>query len=441
MVIFFYSHYLGTTDYGHYQAFWVQLNVFNAFLGLGLSIFTLTYSPAKLRFLFSRIPKVYFFYFLIFLSLAGLGFGFFQEGNHLSVTWTCLFLLGFVLCQLADSFLIAFRKLKSLVFINLGYAICFFFIHYSFINPNFDFNSLLKALLPLLLLKLLVSVWVLFKLPNRGAEQAKETMPTFSNKEQRAMLLLWGHLYFYDVLQMASFWIDKFIVSLFMSAQETGLYFNATLNIPFIPIFLSAIVSASLLQLSEDNSRANLLKVVNDMGRILSSIAFPICVFLLFFRKEFVLFAFSEKYLEAIPIFLCATLILPFRAYGHTVILQNLEQGKIINQGAILDVVLALAFMYPLYLWMGLPGLALSFVLSTFLQCWFYYHHTRRLTGCNLKELYPWADWLKKALFFTVVTAFVFYLLPLSWSNTLRLFVGLGLIGGLAFYNLKKEWR
>src|SRR5690606_10351781 len=107
-------------------------------------------------------------------------------------------------------------------------------------------------------------------------------------------------------------------------------------------------------------------------GRLLSCIAYPVFFFLFFFRSEFITVVFSEKYVEAIPIFLCSVLILPVRAYSNTTILQNYHQGRIINAGVLLDYIVALAVIYPLYLWLGLAGIALSFVVSTYVQVIFY---------------------------------------------------------------------
>src|SRR5690606_11261475 len=114
------------------------------------------------------------------------------------------------------------------------------------------------------------------------------------------------------------------------------------------------------------------LWTVNYISKVLASAVFPIVIFLALFRSEFIIFFFSEKYLETIPIFLVYIMIIPFRAYGHTIILQNMEQGRIINRGAILDVGIALALMVPFYHLFGLPGVALGFVISTFFQALYY---------------------------------------------------------------------
>lgn len=438
LVMFFYAHQLAVTDYGHYQAFWTQLNIFNALAGLGISIFSLTYSTEKLRAFIKRIKTKYYFSYFVFLLFCGVGFAIFQFDNTIHFSWALLFLAGFALCNISDALLIAFRRFRFLVGVNVVYALLFFSIHYFVLVHGFDLNLLLVFLLPLLFLKLLISSWVLYQ---RKPLDKDKDLEHIGNEEQKRMATLWQHLYFYDIIQISSLWLDKFLISVFMDSKETAIYINGTLSIPFLPIFFSAIISGALIHLSANRDSANQLNTVNYIGRILSAVAFPVCIFLIVFRTEFITFAFSDKYLTSVPIFLCATLIIPFRAYGHTVILQNLEKGKIINQGAILDVVVALVLMYPLYLFMGLPGVALSFVLSTLVQVIFYCFHTGRFLQAGISDLFPLKNWGGKIVVFSLLAWGLYRYLPLYWTDTSRMFVAGGIMAVLALLVLYKEWK
>ncbi len=91
-------------------------------------------------------------------------------------------------------------------------------------------------------------------------------------------------------------------------------------------------------------------------------------------------------------------LVLPLRAYNYTTLLQHMHRGGLINKGAIMDLVLALVLMYPMYQLMGLPGIALGFVVSTYLQVAYYLHHTARLSGTTWTSLLPLKNWGLKLL-------------------------------------------
>ncbi|HQE12664.1 MAG TPA: polysaccharide biosynthesis C-terminal domain-containing protein, partial [Flavipsychrobacter sp.] len=117
---------------------------------------------------------------------------------------------------------------------------------------------------------------------------------------------------------------------------------------------------------------------------------------------------FTNRYIAAVPIFAWSIVVLPLRCYGFTAILQKRQQGSLINKGAILDLVVAVALMYPMYRWMGLPGVALSFVISTYVQAGYYLFHTARLVQQPLQSLVPLAFWGKQ-LFLSVVVIGISY--------------------------------
>jgi len=160
--------------------------------------------------------------------------------------------------------------------------------------------------------------------------------------------------------------------------------------------------------------------------------AFPLFFFLLYFRQEFIYFFFSEKYAAAIPIFLCSILILPIRAYNHTIILQSRERGNIINRGAVLDMVLAVLLMYPMYLWLGLPGVALSFVCSTVIQVIYYFYHSRKLLQVKGPELLPLSNWFFKFAGFAVLGFLLHIGLPAVLTGAIRLLTAGSIMGGIA---------
>jgi O-antigen/teichoic acid export membrane protein len=176
---------------------------------------------------------------------------------------------------------------------------------------------------------------------------------------------------------------------------------------------LSAAGTAVLIQLASgkrDNEVGETIKLMHQSGKILSSIVFPLFFFLLFYRTELIVTVFTEKYIPAIPVFLAAILVIPVRAYSFTTILQRQHKGNIINIGALSELLLACALMYPLYKWLGLPGVALSFVISTYLQAAFYLFHSGRLLNVSPLQLIPYKNWLVKLIIFATLFISIHYI-------------------------------
>jgi O-antigen/teichoic acid export membrane protein len=105
---------------------------------------------------------------------------------------------------------------------------------------------------------------------------------------------------------------------------------------------------------------------------------------------------FAHRYDAAVPLFVVASLVVPLRAYNFTALLQHKGQGRIITRGALLDLGLALGLIYPLYRGLGLAGVALAFVISTYWQAGYYLGHTARLLGVLWVSLLPWRAWARQ---------------------------------------------
>jgi O-antigen/teichoic acid export membrane protein len=175
-----------------------------------------------------------------------------------------------------------------------------------------------------------------------------------------------------------------------------------------------------------DNSMAARLKLVNYSGAALGRIVFPIFFFFFFFRYEVITVVFSDRYADAVPLFAISVFVLPLRAYNYTSILQHLNQVKIINWGAVLDLAIALALAYPLFLWLGLQGVALAFVICSYIQAAFYLVHTSRLMRCSVLQLIPWKQWLVMVIVFGLAG------IGLHWALTRVLSAAQAMILGFA---------
>jgi O-antigen/teichoic acid export membrane protein len=158
------------------------------------------------------------------------------------------------------------------------------------------------------------------------------------------------------------------------------------------------------------NTPAERIRLVNYSGATLARIVFPIFFFLLAFRYELFEVVFSNKYLDSVPLFAVSLLLLPLRAYNFTSLLQHLGKVRIVNIGAGIDLAVALILLYPLYLLLGLSGIVLSFVISTYIQCVYYLIHTARALNCGFFDLIPWRSWLGMGILFGTIAIGVHYI-------------------------------
>jgi O-antigen/teichoic acid export membrane protein len=432
----FFSHQLEPEHYGVYQNFWVHLSIASSIGGLGLGLLVFTYPPETLRQLIQKLkPKFYLGYGAL-LILVGIGFALLRYHSVADVMQkgylSFLFFLCYTLSLLLEAFVIIIKKHRLLTITSLLYSLAFVgSALYTYYN-GFRLETFIACLLPFLILRSLILFFPFYSFIKEKTQGNAMSISTGSVSS------LWLHLGFYDLATMLIIWIDKFIISLVTSEEIAAVYFNGTFSIPFLPIVLSAVSSATLMQLTQSANAVEKARLMQQAGKVLSCAAYPLFFFLLAYREEFVLTVFSDQYRASIPIFLCSILILPVRAYSNTIILQNLQKGKIMNVGLILDFATAAILFYPLYLWFGLAGVALSFVISTYVQSLFYLYHSARLLHVPMLSLVPLKNWIIKAVFFGILTA-VLHLLFQNMKALNSLVISAIICGAAAAIILKIE--
>lgn len=440
LVMIWYSRRLTETVYGQYQNFWVQLLVLSPFICFGIHVLLVTYSKDLVVTLVKRLTAQHYLLYGIWAVAISSVFALLQQNKlQLPVLIPFLFILSFSLTFVFESFLIVFRKFSSLAIVNVLYSVVFCFIHWRFLEDGFSMQALFTYLLLLAALRLVIYlVSAIFSFSNyktglQGEEPALNKIRS-----------LWLHLGLYDVVQVLFSYIDKFIISIVLTAQVSAIYYNGSMNIPFLPLLLSAAGSAVLLQLAGGkghDEHPESIRLMNQSGRLLSCVVFPIFFYLLFFGSELIVGLFHDKYIPAIPVFLVSVLVLPVRAYNFTTVLQRHHKGNIINAGAIADLLLACALMYPLYKWLGLPGVALSFVITTYLQAAFYLYYSARLLKTSPLKLIPYVNWVIKLIVFASLFIAIHYVCKLYISDRITLILGAVMLMAVIMISLLTELK
>lgn len=437
MVLF--SRKLDTSEYGTYQLFITQSLLLRALGCAGLQAVLITFSPAVVNQLISRTKRRTFLLLGVWIFLWSALFSFLQPVPQLPSATAFAFLLFYILQTLAEVYLTATHRFKPLIFLNAAYTFFFILLHMLLLKGTLSFTGLFTALAVMHFLKTAVSIQFIRRYRN-AASESQAGLPS-----PHALRSLWTYLGLYDVIQLAYIWIDKFLLGFFLTAEMFAVYYNGSVSIPFLPLILGAAANTVLIQLSthpEADFQKQAVRLMQHAARILSALVYPLFFFLVFYRQELFTVVFTSKYQDAVPIFLATLWVLPLRAYSFTAILQNRYKGKIILAGAIGDLLLASVLMYPLYCLWGLPGVALSFVLSTYVQSGYYLLATSRVLRVNIRTLMPWANWLGKA----VVCGICFGVIS-AWKAVEDLPPAGRLAGGaclaalLAFFFLRKELR
>lgn len=422
LVAIVFSRNLSEADYGMYQNFWVHLFLLSAVASLGIPAFLLTYTPSRIKQLLSLLKTKHYISIFVWMTIWALVYALLRgEVTGAGRVVPTLFFLLYGCNAISESLLIVLRKFRLLLLVNGLYTVVFLWLHFGVLNGDYSIYVLFQYLLTPLFLKLVITSWTAIRNMERIAEGEQNE---YSLADIRS---LWMHVGIYDVLQKLFTWIDKFVISLVFSAGVFAMYFNGTFDIPFLPLLLGAVSSAALLQMSSFSKKGDIdstVQIANQTARMLSAVVFPLFFFLFMFREELFTVLLTNKYHDAVPIFAATVFVVPLRAYNFTSILQNRHKGRIINIGAVLDIIIACVLMYPLYQLFGLVGIAVSFVISSYIQGAYYLYHTGNVLETAIHRLIPIRNWLGKLLVFGLLFIGTHYLLSMSFSQSIVLFLG-----------------
>lgn len=422
LVAVFFSRNISEHDYGMYQEFWVHLFLLNAVASLGIPAFILTYTPAFVKQLLHVLHRKYYVMIAVWMVIVAAVYAFLRHSSSdINPLVPFLFFLLYSLSAVTESMLIVLRKFRVLLWVNFAYTLLFLWLHYGVLIGQYNIYVLFQYLLLPLFLKLVITWWTSLRNIERITDVAEQD---YTMSDIRS---LWMHVGIYDVLQKFFTWIDKFVISLLFSAGVFAMYFNGTFDIPFLPLLLGAVSSAALLQMSSFTKKGDTAAsviIANQTARILSAVVFPLFFFLFMFREELFTVILTHRYDEAIPIFAATVFIVPLRAYNFTSILQNRHKGRVINIGAVLDILIACVLMYPLYQLFDLVGIAVSFVISSYVQGAYYLYHTGKVLQTPIAKLIPLTNWLFKLIVFATLFISIHYVLSMVFTSAIVLFLG-----------------
>jgi O-antigen/teichoic acid export membrane protein len=425
---------LSLPDYGIYQLVWMYLNFFSVVLLFGAYNLIISANTTSLTkwFAVKRKPilicvvlfhAITFLYLLVFTK-------YFSTIENI--------ILAFVI--LAQNIAIIFEAIaikkeneKQVFIASILYSFILFAIHiYAF----FYSYNLLIILVGILLASLIKTI-LLFT-------NTSKTIPQEYSQSETSIYKKWMYLGVNDLLGIIVKWIDKWIVLLLLPISQFAVYFNGTFEIPIFLIILGAVGNISIVDMGKvkkENTKA-ILQIFQKSSLLMSTIIIPAFCFLLFFGSDFFVLVFGEKYVPAIPIFQISIFIIPARIIYSTTFLQVYNENKIIVNGSILDFVLAILFMLLLYPVLQMKGLALAFVLSTYIQVGYYLWHTKRITKISMLDFFRFKEIFILCISSIIMMLLCKYMLSTIFKNA-GLFFGVlscGLLFLSFFYILNTHW-
>jgi hypothetical protein len=380
LITIIYSRQLSYSDYGTFQSVWMYANIINVIISFGFSSIILS---TNLSFLFSFIKNnrrlITVFYTVLWIT--GLAVFFFFSKNFNSGQKTLL--VGFIIIQniitVAETLLIKRHREKLSFIINFFYSMLFFGWHLYILLSHYSLVNLIAGITGISIAKLVAILLV----PSKQDDYEKVA-------DEKHFLQHWGYLGINEILGVISKWIDKIFLLYLLTTADFAVFFNGAFEIPLFGLLISVAGSLMLIEFSGNLRTTHKIQgLFRETFKMLSTIVFPLFFFLFFFREELFSFIFKDKYNASVPIFAISIFILPLRINNYSVILQCFSDGRKIMLGSFIDIIIALVLMIALYPLMGSRGIALSIVVSTYCQVFYYLWHSAAILKVPVSGLLP----------------------------------------------------
>ncbi len=393
-VIILFSKILSLADYGKYQEVFMYINFFSTISLFGLPTILLLHSTDEI-FHWIKANKKTIFIFLLTIYMLSVGYILILLPHFILVEK--LLLIGVLILQnvlfTVEAISLYNKKENKIFYANIFYSITYLILHLLSIKYFYSLHFILIGLIIITFLKIVFLVKNLF-IQNKFTQHYDETI-----RKQ------WVCIGLNDVSGIAVKWIDKWVVLLILPITQFAVYFNGTYEVPIFMLILTAIGNVMLVNLSND-SAINTEKIKALFFKstlIIAAIVFPCFFFLLFNCDAVFHFLFGNKYDASIHIFKVSLFILPIRIFNSTVVLQANKKNETILKGSLLDFIIALCLIFILYPLYHLQGLALAFVLSTYVQVMFYLYKTARLIHKKITYFIP----IKQLLVLLATSTFI----------------------------------
>jgi O-antigen/teichoic acid export membrane protein len=195
------------------------------------------------------------------------------------------------------------------------------------------------------------------------------------------------------MVEMVNWNLHQYAVAYHVDAASFAVYSVGCLQIPLVEFVISAVVNVMMVRMAEelrDGRRETAVAVWHDSARKLSMLFFPLVVLLLVAARPIIVFLFTERYAQSVPIFMVASLAMLMPAFAVDGVLRVHADTRFLFVLNVLRLVITLALIGVLIKALGLPGAILTTVLAGATAKAVGIGRIARLMGLRASALLPW---------------------------------------------------
>lgn len=402
---------LSPYEFAAYKQTFIAFNFILPFLSLGLTQGLYYFLPTENARFRGRVYDsfiIYSFVGILFslIILCGGNKILANVFNNPDIESLLLFLIPYslivLLTQCTTTILNILNKLKSYILINLisSLVITLSLIGAILLSPNAKTAVVVMSIGRVI--QGLIFIYLIIKSLPRD-----DWRPRLSTTKQ--LILFSFPLGITSMLGIITSQMDSLFVSVMSTPREFAIYAVAAIEVPIIGIVLGSISTAiipELRRLVVNNDLKKCAELLNKSARRVASITFPVACFLAFWSEEFIIIMYSDKYIEATPIFQVYLLYFLARIMFTSPVFTALGMSKYLLYRTVLSISLNALLTYLFILIMGPIGAAVGTIISGWVIFLIYIlpQLSKKLSVPKL-NIYPLGTVLRLVIFGMIVGA------------------------------------
>ncbi|NUM35343.1 MAG: oligosaccharide flippase family protein [Candidatus Brocadiae bacterium] len=227
--------------------------------------------------------------------------------------------------------------------------------------------------------------------------------------------------------------IDSFLVSSFMVPEVYAVYSRGALEIPFGKILIyniAILVMPVLVQLYQKKECKEIVAIYHKEIQRSACLIVPLFFSFLLVHRDLIVFFYTEKYLESVPVFLIYLFILPIELYSFDTILQAMNKSIKVFYISCISAAIHLSISIVLIQFLGMIGPAIGALIAVVITNALYLYNINHSLGFGIKEWLPWKFLAK--VFSSCFACFIlfYYIAPFV---QIKLFWKVGLLFGFCY--------
>lgn len=383
VIFFLFSVRLTRDINGQYQAAFLLINFFSAFIFLGFPQQALTIPANRLLAVFpwllSKFMPVY-----AAVTVAVALFILFVPGPlsliSAMLVFVCICLQA--MAQLAEHVILKLNRAGVFVTQNILYSFLFILLHLLWLLLKLPVEWLIGGIALVNGIKFAAYYNII----------AREKWIRAADVTDKAYYeLQWKFLGLNEIIGRIAGNLDKFLIIYLLTAAGFSVYYTGTYELPFFGLLVTAIGNSLAVQLSEKEVSGEATAAVFRNSMLAGAcISFPLFCCFYFFADEFFSVFLRGKYADAVPLFKVSIFIAVLRISNFTSILQLRKKNRAILLGSVIDIIVNIVTVVLLYPTAGTRAFAIGFIAGTAVQIIFYLHHTGTALGSSIFKLVPW---------------------------------------------------